>query len=167
MLVATDESADTDAVSDELCAATFIPDVDPDPVFPPWDSEVALRVRSLPVDVGLIMHVDVPLDPPLSVLMLVQSVTTENHDVPLDSVVTTLLSWLDPAVLDTVMVAVTCSFSVRDLEGRETETVSAACAELTATRKNIIAVVSKIVFLIFILFPPFLILPYSFSMLVC
>ena len=43
-LVPTEEADVIDATKDELWEATLIPDVEPDPVVPPCDSEVAVKV---------------------------------------------------------------------------------------------------------------------------
>lgn len=124
-LAPTEESADIDAVNDDVCAATLIPDAEPDPVVPPDDSDVAVKVKSLPVDVGFTMQVDVILAPADKLSMVLQAVTTENHDVLLDNVVTMLLSVLDPEGFVTVTVTVACSFSVKDFD-TSTEIVKAA-----------------------------------------
>ena len=65
MLVATEESADIEAVREELCDAMLIPDVEPIPAYvsPLFGVDFAVKDKSVPVDVGLIMHVDVPLCP--------------------------------------------------------------------------------------------------------
>ena len=66
---------------------------------------------------------------------MAQLVTTENHEVPLERVVTMLLSVLPPEGLVTVIVVVACSFSVKDLD-TSTEIVNAANAELTVRRND-------------------------------
>lgn len=141
-LVATEESDVIDAVKEELWEATLIPDAEPEPVVPPCDSDAAVKVRPLPVDVGFIMHVTVREAPADRLSIVAQLVTTENHEVPLERVVTMLLSVLDPEGLVTVAVTVACSFSVRDLD-TSTETVNAAKTELTVRRKDTTSEKSK------------------------
>ena len=102
-----------------------MPDVEPEPLVPPCDVDVAVKVKSLPVDVGFIMHVGVCEEPPDRLVIELQSETTENHVGLLDNSVTRLLSVLLPAELATVTVTVTCSFSVKDLV-KDGVTVNAA-----------------------------------------
>lgn len=102
-----------------------MPDADPDPEVPPCDVEVAVKLKSLPVEVGLIMHVEAWEAPAPKLGNEVHAVTTENQDGLLESSVTILVSVELPAVLVTVTVTVACSFSVNDLD-TSTLAVSAA-----------------------------------------
>lgn len=134
-LVDTEESAVMEADNEELWDATLIPEVDPEPEVPPCDVDEAVVLKSLPVDVGLIMHVDVCEAPADRLDIELHAVTTENHEGLLESSVTMLVSVELPAVFATVTVTVACSFSVSDLD-TSTLTVNAAETILTEYKND-------------------------------